>query len=93
MADRKSASRYIYDVPQRGDWAKDEHRVVLMNDLQKTPPAAIVVEHHDVFPHVVGNGLGSADALKDFEPLQTLIKEKYTLVTTIEDMDLYLEHP
>lgn len=93
MSGRKSASRYIYDVPQRVEWAKEEHRVVLMNDLQKTPPAAIVVERHDVFPHVTGNGFGSADSLKDFTPLQTLIKEKYTLITTIEDMDVFLEHP
>lgn len=93
LAERRSASRYVYDVPQRVEWAKDEHRVVLMNDLRKTPPAAIIVERHDVFPHVTGNGFGSADALKDFEPLQTLMKEKYTLVTTIEDMDVFLEKP
>lgn len=93
MADRKSASRYIYDVPQRVEWAKNEHREVLMHELNKTPPAAIIVERHDVFPHVTGNGFGSADALKDFAPLQTLIKEKYTLVTTIEDMDVFLEKP
>lgn len=93
MAERRAASRYIYDVPQRVEWARDEHRVVLMNDLSKTPPAAIIVERHDVFPHVTGNAFGSADALKEFEPLQTLIKEKYTLVTTIEDMDVFLEKP
>lgn len=91
MADRKAASRYIYDVPQRVEWAKEEHRVVLMNDLQKTPPAAIVIERHDVFPHVTGNGFGSADSLKEFPALQNLIKEKYTLVTTIEDMDVMIE--
>ncbi len=93
MSGRKSASRYIYDVPQRVEWAKEEHRVVLMHDLQKTPPAAIVVERHDVFPHVTGNGFGSADSLKDFGPLQTFIKEKYTLITTIDDMDVFLERP
>lgn len=93
LAGRKSASRYIYDVPQRVEWAKEEHRVVLMNDLQKTPPAAIIVERHDVFPHVTGNAFGSADSLKDFAPLQMLIQQKYTLATTIEDMDVFLEHP
>ncbi len=91
LADRKAASRYIYDVPQRVEWAKEEHRIVLMNDLQKTPPAAIVIERHDVFPHVTGNAFGSADSLKDFPALQNLIKEKYTLVTTIEDMDVMVE--
>jgi hypothetical protein len=93
MADRKSASRYIYDVPQRVEWANEQHRVVLMNELQKTPPAAIVVERNDVFPHVTGNAYGSADALRDFEPLQTLIEQKYTLIRTIDDMDVFIERP
>ncbi len=93
LAERKSASRYIYDVPQRVEWAKEEHRTVLMNDLQKSPPAAIVVERHDVFPHVTGNGLGSADSLKDFAPLQNLIQEKYVLTATIEDMDVFIAKP
>jgi hypothetical protein len=93
MVNRKSASRYIYDVPQRVEWAKDEHRIVLMGDLHKTPPAAIVVEHNDVFPHVTGNAFGSADSLKDFLLLQTFINEKYTLATSIEDTDVYLERP
>jgi hypothetical protein len=93
MSGLKAASRYIYDVPQRVAWAKDEHRFTLMSDLQKNPPAAIVVERYDVFPMVTGNALGSADAMKDFEPLQSLIKDKYTLLTTIEDMDVFLERP
>ncbi len=93
MSDRKSATRYIYDVPQRVEWAKEEHRHVLMTELQKSPPAAIVVERHDVFPMVTGNALGSADSLKDFQPLQSLINDKYILLTTIEDMDVFMERP
>ncbi|MBK9258264.1 MAG: glycosyltransferase family 39 protein [Polyangiaceae bacterium] len=91
MSGRKAASRYIYNVAQRVEWAKHEHRAVLMDELQKNPPAAIVVERHDVFPMVTGNALGSADSLKDFDALKTLIDEKYTHLTTIHDMDVFIE--
>lgn len=91
MAGRAAASRYIYNVPQRVSWAKEEHRKVLLADLTKTPPAAIVVEHYDVFPHVTGDALDSADSLPDFPEMQRLIDEKYVLHTSIGQMDVYLE--
>lgn len=91
MSDRKAASRYIYNVAQRVEWAKEEHRTVLMDDLRKNPPAAIVIERHDVFPFVTGNALGSADSLRDFQPLESLIDDKYTYATTIGDMEVFFE--
>lgn len=91
MAERAAASRYIYNVPQRVSWAKEEHRKVLLADLAKTPPAAIVIEHWDVFPHVTGDSLDSADSLPDFPEMQKLLDEKYILHTTIGQMDVYLE--
>lgn len=93
MAGRAAATRYIYNVPQRVDWAKEEHRKVLLADLDKAPPAAIVVEHYDVFPHVTGDALDSADSLRDFPEMQRLLDEKYVLHTSIGQMDVYLEAP
>jgi hypothetical protein len=92
-ADRSPATRYLYDVPQRVAWAKDEARSALMRDLEAGRPAAIVVEHRDVFPMVTGDAIDSADTLKGFEALSGLLQSRYALETTIEDFDIYLERP
>jgi len=90
MAERRPASRYIYNVPQRVAWFKDRARAELMADLDLRPPKAIVVEHRDVFPAVTGDAIDSADALKRFPALAARISERYDLATTIEDFDVYL---
>jgi hypothetical protein len=90
MSERRPASRYIYNVPQRVAWAKDATRVQLMAELDARPPKAIVVEHHDVFPVVTGDALDSADTLKRFPALAARITDQYALATTIEDFDVYL---
>jgi 4-amino-4-deoxy-L-arabinose transferase-like glycosyltransferase len=90
MAERRPASRFIYDVPQRVAWFKDQARAGLMMDLDRMPPKAIVVEHRDVFPAVTGDAIDSADTLKRFPALESRIRERYDLATTIEDFDVYL---
>jgi hypothetical protein len=91
LADRAPATRYLYDVPQRVAWAKAREREILMRDLEVGRPAAIVVEHRDVFPMVTGDAIDSADTLRDFPALAGLIAARYELATTIEDFDVYLE--
>jgi hypothetical protein len=61
-----------------------------MRDLDRVPPKAIVVEHRDVFPAVTGDAIDSADTLKRFPALESRIRERYDLATTIEDFDVYL---
>jgi hypothetical protein len=90
MSERRPASRYIYNVPQRVAWAKDQARATLMAELDARPPRAIVVEHRDVFPVVTGDALDSADTLHRFPELAARINDQYTLSTTIEDFDIYL---
>jgi hypothetical protein len=90
LADRKPATRFIYDVPQRTSWERERARFDLMRDLAASKPAAIVVQHNDVFPMVTGNTLDSARELKGFGALNALVLSEYELVTTIEDFDLYL---
>jgi hypothetical protein len=91
MAERRPATRFIYDVPQRVAWYRDRARADLMADLDRSPPKAVVVEHRDVFPAVTGDAIDSADTLKKFPALETRIREGYDLVTTIEDFDVYLK--
>lgn len=91
LADRMPATRYLYDVPQRVKWAKEKERDALMRDLDAGRPAAIVVEHRDVFPMVTGDAIDSADTLKDFPALRDRIAARYDRAATIEDFDVYLE--
>ena len=90
MSERRPASRYIYNVPQRVAWAKEQTRELLMADLDARPPKAIVVEHRDVFPVVTGDAFDSADTLKRFPALAARINDNYALTTTIEDFDVYM---
>ena len=90
LADRPPASRYLYNVPQRSAWAREKTREQLMRDLEHRPPAAIVVEHNDVFPMVTGDTIDSARALEGFSELRQLIEERYTRTAQIEDFDIYL---
>jgi len=54
LADRPLSTRYVYNGAQRAIWSKEPRRAALMRDLGANPPAAIVVEHNDVFPFVTG---------------------------------------
>ncbi len=91
MADRRIASKYIYNVPQRVAWAAKEARAQLMADLRRTPPDAVVVAYHDVFPMVTGNGIGSEDVLaKDFPELRELLARDFGKLKHIDDFDIYL---
>lgn len=90
LAERPLASRFTYDVPQRVDWAQEATRRVLMDDLAKRPPAAIVVEHRDVFPMVTGDNFDSAQELYQFAELDGLIAREYAFAFQYEDLDVYL---
>jgi hypothetical protein len=89
MAERRPASRYIYNVPQRVEWFRDRARADLMRDLEAHPPHAIVVEHRDVFPVVTGDSIDSADSLRTFPELRHLIWQRYALGAAIEDFEIY----
>lgn len=90
LADRKPASRYIYDVAQRVSWDRERARRELMADLNARPPAAIVVQHGDRFTWVTGDDFDSAQALAGYAPLRDLIDTRYALATSVGDFDLYL---
>lgn len=93
LADRRPATRYLYNVPQRVSWGRSEARDTLMRDITADPPAVIIVERHDVFPMVTGELLDSADSLPGFGALRDYLDTRYELATTIEDFDIYVERP
>jgi 4-amino-4-deoxy-L-arabinose transferase-like glycosyltransferase len=90
VAQRRPATRYIYNVPQRVAWFREESRGRLMEELRRSPPRAIVVEHRDVFPVVTGDNLDSEASLMGFWDLKNLLDTQYSRTATIDDFDLYL---
>jgi len=91
LAGRRPASRYVYDVPQRLAWpGRDAARSELVGDLLATRPAAFVVEHRDILPHVTGNRADSAEELTRFPGLHDLLRSHYRHAVRIEDLDIYL---
>jgi hypothetical protein len=90
LADRRPASVYLYDVPQRIGWFAEPSRSRLMVELAQSPPAAIVVEHGDVFPWVTGDDLDSAAALETFPRLRELIATSYRHVVRVGPFDVHL---
>lgn len=91
FAERPAVSRFIYNVPQRVDWASEWSRAELMDAIRRGRPAAIVVAHNDLLPMVTGDYIDSAHALEGFGPLATFIYEGYEFLARIDDLDVYLE--
>ncbi len=90
MAERPLSSRYIYNVPQRALWSAKPMQARLMSELQAKPPAAIVVELHDVFPMVTGTTDDSAISLFKFPELRAMLERRYDFVTRMGDFDIFM---
>jgi hypothetical protein len=90
LAERRPASRYIYNVPQRVGWDRLRARRRLLFDLHAQPPAAIVVEHGDGLQWVTGNTLDSAAALRGFPALRRFLESQYVPAGTVRNFDLYV---
>lgn len=89
LAERPLSSRYIYNVPQRAVWSREPMQAALMLELRRTPPKAIVVEHHDVFRMVTGSDADSARSLYDFPEFLDMLQSEYAFQTTIGDFDIF----
>lgn len=90
LAERRFASRYIYNVPQRLDWpGSNAARAELMSDLQRTQPEVVLVTRGDVFPHVTGDGRDSFAALGEFDELGRFLDLGYSFEGNIGDFMIY----
>jgi hypothetical protein len=88
-AERRPASRYIHNLPQRLKWSgQDEARAALMRDLERDPPAAIVVVEGDFFRNVTGNRLDSRGTLRRFRRLRELIERDYEPARRFADLEI-----
>jgi hypothetical protein len=90
LADRRPASRYIYNAPQRARWSRLAARTTLMQDLRATPPAAILVEHGDIHPGTAASDIDSASELRRFARLRRLLDEEYVPSAQIDRFTIHL---
>lgn len=89
MAERRPASRFIYDVPQRVQWGSQMARQELMASLERERPEAVVVQRGDIFPAVTGNWSDSAGALSSFPQLDGWLRREFTWSTSQGSFDVY----
>ena len=88
LADRRPASRFIYNVPQRAKWSSARSRGELMDDLEKSRPFAIVVVSDDPLRIVTGNRRDSRQTLLDFAALNELLANYYRSEKIVGDMEI-----
>jgi hypothetical protein len=93
LSQRRPASRYIYNVPQRVGQEKAEYRRKLMEELDRSLPDVIIVEKRDIFPWVTGNVRDSQAELAEFPELKQLLDGEYQQAIEIEDLTLFRRKP
>ena len=77
FAERKPATRFIYDVPQRCPWQQGKARQWFMDDIKKNNPVVVAVQHSDLFPGVTGHNTDSAADIADFPEFAEWLKRRY----------------
>jgi hypothetical protein len=90
LADRRPATRYFYNAPQRVPWADERLRPALLEELAARPPGAIVVSHNDRVPDLAGTLADSAELLASWPALKALVAERYRHVVTVGPLDVHV---
>jgi len=92
-AERKPASRFIFNLVFVGDWRWPELREQLLADLAHRPPRYVVVARDDARPLNTGVLDDSATALQGFAELRHLIETDYRLDAIFGNLTLYRAVP
>lgn len=77
LAERRPASRFIYNIPQRSPWQQVRARQWFMDDIRQNRPEVVVVQHSDLFPGVTGHNTDSANDLEDFPEFADWLNHNY----------------
>jgi hypothetical protein len=77
LAQRKPATRFIYDVPQRTAWQRRISQQRFMQDVIRNRPVVVIVQHADIIPAVTGGMGDSAADLSEFQPFADWLGANY----------------
>jgi hypothetical protein len=89
LAERVSASRFIYNFPLMGRFAWPEYRDQLLGELRAAPPAAVLVAAGDAQPWLTGVEQDSRTALERFPELAAFLEAGYRPAAEIAQFTLY----
>jgi hypothetical protein len=90
LSERRPATRFVHNMPQRGSWQREKARSRFMDEVRRSRPRAIVVQHGDFITSVIGEREDSATALRSFPELTAYLKDGFELMTTIGKFDVYV---
>jgi hypothetical protein len=89
-SERRPASRYVHNVPQRAKWTRTASRETLLRELTQTPPETVVLVTDDALPWVTGNPRDSRQALETYPELRSWIEANYRPVERFGDLTILL---
>ena len=88
-ANRRPASRFVYDVPQRVPWSRQATCSVLEHDLTADPPSAVAVERDDRFVDVTGDQRDSAESLDSCPWFHAWLDRDFALAWSSSKFNVY----
>jgi hypothetical protein len=90
LSERRPATRFIHNIPQRSSWQAEEARRRLMVDIRRSRPRAIVVQHGDVILPVTGAREDSAGTIRLFPEFSEYLRIGYRREIVIGKFDVYV---
>ena len=89
LSAHQAPTRFVSNLGILSLWAQPSWRDELVRDLQSAQPRFIVVTRGDALPTITYVGLDSADYLKVYPKLNSLIAEKYHPVADFDSFVVY----
>ncbi len=89
LAQRPSASRFIYSFPLMSDWAPRSWQGEFMAELETHRPVYFVVQRYEGARWITGHVVDSGDYIAWFPALESWLARNYELETEIEDYLIY----
>jgi hypothetical protein len=89
LADRPSASRFIYSFPLMSGWAPESWQPRFLGELEARPPAFFLVQRYEGARWITGHNIDSGDFIPWFPELYDWLADYYVLDTEIEDYQIY----
>jgi hypothetical protein len=77
LADRPSASRFIYSYPLTAEWAPRAWQTEFMHELEERPPAYFVAPHAGGTPDTTAHALDAVDFVGSFPVLHQWLVARY----------------
>jgi hypothetical protein len=89
LADRPSASRFIYSFPMMSSWAPHSWTEEFLADIKARPPIYFVAQRNQGAPWITGHNIEPLDYIPLIPDLQQLMDENYELETVLGDNMIY----